>query len=88
MPNNKANEVDLIHKRYANRSNSIDSDLYSMLRNSFYMEIQERERELIKFLSSRSPLKEKRIIEIGCGDGSFRSLIKGQFEYWGVEEGA
>ena len=27
----------------------------------------------------------KRILEIGCGDGSFRSLLEGDFEYWGIE---
>jgi 2-polyprenyl-3-methyl-5-hydroxy-6-metoxy-1,4-benzoquinol methylase len=33
-------------------------------------------------LISNSP---RRILEIGCGDGSFRLLLKGTLEYWGVE---
>jgi len=65
----KNNEVDRIHERYKNRYSSPDLKLYSMLRSSFYMEIQERERKLIKLLTPYAPLNEKKIIEIGCGPG-------------------
>jgi len=27
----------------------------------------------------------KRILELGCGDGSFRLLLDGELEYWGIE---
>jgi len=70
MKDNKyKQEISNIHKRYANRPCSIDANLYSMLRASFYMEIQERERAMIKLLSLISPLDNKKILEIGCGNG-------------------
>jgi len=29
--------------------------------------------------------KPKRVLEIGCGDGSFRRLLDSECEYWGIE---
>jgi SAM-dependent methyltransferase len=37
--------------------------------------------EMLEFL----PSQYSKVLEIGCGAGSFRSLMKGSIEYWGVD---
>lgn len=63
-------ESDLVFdESISNGESSNESNRYSMLCSSFYMEIQERERALIKLFTPFSPLLDKTIIEIGCGYG-------------------
>lgn len=64
-------EVDKILARYDRRKN-ISADRYSYLNPTTYMIEQEKERYLIKWIKKYhlQPLDDKKILEIGCGDGS------------------
>jgi len=65
-------ETDAISERYARRRETGIQSLYNPLRPSIYMNLQEKERVLIrKILQPHlQPLGDKRLIEIGCGSGS------------------
>jgi len=52
------------------------------MRENHIKEYYQGSRPEVASLINHAP---KRVLEIGCGDGSFRSLLKGQFEYWGIE---
>ena len=70
-------EIEAIHQRYAKRNLINDKTRYSLLNPAYLMETQERERSLISVLSSLAPLENKKIIEVGCGDGDkIHQLIK------------
>jgi len=70
MPDN-ADETQLVKERYARRSVSPITDLYSPLNPAVYMGQQEKERCLIHWISSAglSPVQNIKVLEIGCGTG-------------------
>src|ERR1017187_10723715 len=65
-------EIDLVRERYARRRASIDPYLYDPFNPSVYMDDQERERALIKLLTTCGlpPTHDIRLLDIGCGEGS------------------
>ena len=70
-------EIEAIHQRYAKRDLMNNKNNYSLLNPAYMMEAQERERSLISMLSPLAPLENKKIIEVGCGDGDkILQLIK------------
>lgn len=76
-------EVKAIRQRYERRKNLPEKSLYSPLRASQYMYQQEIERGLINWINECgiAPVAEKRLLEIGCGDGTnLLELIKLGFE--------
>ena len=78
---NREKEIDAIHKRYAKRKLMIDTNQYSMLNPAYLMEAQERERTIASVLSMLTPLDNKKIIEVGCGEGDkIHQLIKFGFK--------
>jgi len=68
---NKDNELQKVRERYLRRSQSSKADLYNPLDPSYYMTLQEKERAFIYWIkkSGLSPVKDKRLLEIGCGQG-------------------
>ena len=74
-------EIEAIHKRYSNRESMIDKNHYSLLNPAYLMEAQERERKIASVLSMLAPLDNKKIIEVGCGDGDkIHQLLKFGFK--------
>lgn len=72
-------ETDRIKKVYALRKENIPSDRYSYFTPSHLYMVQSRERALLRALKSHgfSNLKDKRILDIGCGNGNtLRSFIQ------------
>lgn len=69
---NEKHETEAISKRYARRRKADVQSLYDPLRPSVYMTQQEKERVLISRIlhPHLRPLADKRLIEIGCGNGS------------------
>lgn len=65
-------EVQEIRDRYKRRRDAHADDRYGMLRASSYMWAQEKERALIRWIdyAGLAPLAEKRLLEIGCGNGN------------------
>ena len=64
-------EVSAVRERYRRRKSASVQSLYDPLRASVYMDQQERERILIERIlrPHLSPLQNKRLLEIGCGNG-------------------
>jgi len=65
------NEVELIRKRYAERTRDEITQRYSFVRPSVYLSVQERERALMRWIRKFEvePLASRRVLEIGCGSG-------------------
>jgi len=65
-------EVNEIKERYKRRYNSVREDKYTLTNPHILMLAQERERKLVRLLKKAGllPLKDKKILEIGCGIGS------------------
>ncbi len=72
-----SNEVDAIRDRYARRKALPEKKFYDMLNPSVYMSQQEKERALIRWITSCGlyPLENKRLLEIGCGFGTNLLLL-------------
>src|SRR5579862_10040289 len=68
-------ETDRVRERYARRKQQIDPARYDPLTPSVYLSDQERERAIIRVFNKvgLTPVCEKRLIEIGCGEG--RNLL-------------
>ena len=64
-------EIAAIKSRYQRRTNNITSGFYSALSPSVYMARQELERTLINDILNPylTPLSEKTVLEVGCGNG-------------------
>lgn len=65
------NEVEQVRLRYERRKQLSEAALYDVLCPSVYMAAQERERALIRWIRTCGivPVAERRVIEVGCGDG-------------------
>lgn len=69
-------ETDQIAARYARRTSG---DLYSLLRPEVVRSLQEKERGILRLFAdfANKPLRDLRLLEIGCGNGSnLTSLIR------------
>ncbi len=83
LPDPKARlaaEAQRIRDAYARRR---DGDLYSWFNPGHLFLVQARERRVLKVIRQQglSPLRGRRILEIGCGDGAWlRDFLK-----WGAE---
>ena len=68
---NSSDEVQDMRRRYARRKQIAAPWRYNILNPSVYMNLQERERALIRWIkrSSIAPVSDKRLLEIGCGAG-------------------
>lgn len=78
----EAHELSRIRGHYAQRQkNGLDSR-YSFLRPEFVLLVHEREQGLLSMLSQHGvdSLKEKKVLEIGCGSGHWLRA----FLQWGV----
>ena len=64
-------ETDRVKERYARRKQQIDPTRYDPLMPAVYLSDQERERALIRLFNQvgLTPVRERRLIEIGCGEG-------------------
>lgn len=64
-------ETSAVRERYGRRDPSRDAERYSPLSPSVYLAEQERERALIRVLSSHGlePLSARTLVEVGCGGG-------------------
>jgi SAM-dependent methyltransferase len=64
-------ELEEIKSRYKRREN-LPPDRYSILRPEVYLIEQEKERNLIRWINDHNiaPLSNKKLLEIGCGNGS------------------
>lgn len=64
-------ELEEIKSRYKRREN-LPPDRYSILRPEVYLIEQEKERNIIRWINNNNiaPLSNKKLLEIGCGDGS------------------
>ncbi len=65
-------ETELVRQRYARRKQIDEASLYNPLLPSVYPLLQERERALIRWIRTCgiAPVQNRRVLEIGCGDGS------------------
>lgn len=65
------NEIENIFVRYEKRK-SIQNEIYNLLNPSVYMSQQELEREMLKWFKDNDllPLSNKKLLEIGCGNGA------------------
>ena len=66
------NEVERIKRVYGQRQREGLDALYTLFNDAHLYRIQGREREILKILRREGsiPLEDKRILDIGCGDGS------------------
>jgi SAM-dependent methyltransferase len=64
-------EIERIKNSYRRRDGDERAQLYDPLRPEIYLAVQEKERALIRWIRrhSLSPVKEKYVLEIGCGRG-------------------
>ena len=64
-------ELSEIKLRYKRREESISKNKYALTNAHILLIVQEKEREMIKFLKKYDllPLQDKTILEIGCGTG-------------------
>lgn len=71
-PKSSSSEARAVAERYARRSMTVPSDLYSPLNPAEFMARQERERALISLIRAAGlePISERTVLEIGCGTGS------------------
>ena len=65
------NECDAVRQRYDRRATSNWAQIYSPLLPHSYLSRQERERAIIRWISSCgiSPVENKKVLEVGCGSG-------------------
>src|SRR5262245_18996730 len=65
-------EIERVRQRYERRRKLPEAALYSPLLPSAYMARQEKERALIRWIGTcgTTPVHQKRLLEIGCGNGS------------------
>lgn len=76
------NEIQLIKDRYERRG-QLETNRYSALNPSVYMAQQEKERVVIAWIKREqlNPLANKRLLEVGCGNGSnLLEMIKLDFK--------
>lgn len=66
------NEIDAIKERYKRRGSKVPADKYLLTNPHILLGVQEKERKLVKFLNKYHliPLRDKKILEVGCGIGS------------------
>ena len=66
----RVNEPNRVRERYERRKRD-PRPLYHPLDPSTYMRVQEKERKLIRLLVScgLTPLRDKRVLDVGCGSG-------------------
>ncbi len=64
-------EVEEVRKRYARRIQSIDVQMNNALSPANYIYRQEKERAFIRWIewSGLAPLANKKLLEVGCGQG-------------------
>ena len=72
LPKASSTEVDKIRGRYQRRLEASLSVRYEFTNPAVYMGAQELERALIRWIRTCEirPLHEKRVLEIGCGEGN------------------
>jgi Methylase involved in ubiquinone/menaquinone biosynthesis len=65
-------EISAIRERYKKRANTIPANKYLLTNPHILMGVQEKERKLVKMLNmcGMLPLRDKKILEVGCGTGS------------------
>jgi SAM-dependent methyltransferase len=61
-----------VRERYARRSSTLDPLRYSLLNDAVLLSQQERQRALVRWVREfgLQPLETKRVLEVGCGNGS------------------
>lgn len=71
-PKSAAEELTAVAQRYDRRKASVAAGLYDPLNPAFAMLQQERERALIAWIhaSGLAPLRDRTLLEVGCGSGS------------------
>lgn len=72
-PTNRASEeLTAVAERYDRRKSNVSAGLYDPLSSAVFMAQQERERALIRWIhaSGLAPVRDKTLLEIGCGSGS------------------
>lgn len=64
-------EIDAIKERYQRRKKTVPANKYALTNPHILMSVQEKERKLVKMLSKNGllPLKDRQVLEIGCGTG-------------------
>jgi len=75
-------ETTRVKERYARRA-QLGENLYSALQPDVYMTMQEKERALIRWLirSGLTPVRDKCLLEVGCGSGTnLQQMIKLGFQ--------
>jgi len=72
-----SNEIEAIHQRYQRRQQIPSATLYDPLNPSCYMLHQEKRQALIRWINwaNLAPVADKRLLEIGCGNGNNLSLF-------------
>ena len=70
--NGASEELTAVAERYDRRKHRVSVGLYDPLNTAVSMAHQERERALIRWIraSGLAPLRDKTLLEIGCGSGS------------------
>jgi ubiquinone/menaquinone biosynthesis C-methylase UbiE len=70
-------EIEAIRQRYHRRQQIPEAFLYDPLNPSRYMLYQEKRQALIRWINwaNLAPVKDKRLLEIGCGNGNNLSLF-------------
>lgn len=79
FPSHATREVDRIRLAYARRRDQLPPDYYAAWRPENLFLLQERERALLHMLRQHGvlPLTDKRVLEVGCGEGAnLRRLVE------------
>jgi SAM-dependent methyltransferase len=65
-------EVDAVRERYARRASTLDPLRYSLLNDAALLSQQEKQRVLVRWIRECAiqPVENKRVLEVGCGNGS------------------